>query len=212
MSAILEQSHRRVRRAGVASAAIVVVVLGVAAAARLARAQPRFQEFSGPGLTVSIISPANAAGSSDREPAVILGPGTQPAFALEVTLSPLSRNESGNVAYAAMTPEPLVRRAGAPLWIAFAILGLATAVFTEGKRWRAWLIAGLLVLFAIGAPGCGSDSGSGGHSSTQTVTTVAAEAEVVFQVERETGVAQSVTPLPAIVAGLPLKIGTITGQ
>jgi hypothetical protein len=70
----------------------------------------------------------------------------------------------------------------------------------------------LLVLFAIGAPGCGSDSGSGGPSSTQTVTAVAAEAEVVFQVERETGVAQSVTPLPAIVAGLPLKIGTITGQ
>ena len=104
---------------------------------------------------------------------VIIGPGTEPDFALEVKLSPLSRNESGNVAYAAMTPEPLVRKAGAPLWIAFAILGLATAALSEGKRWRAWLIAGLLVLFAIGAPGCGSDSGSSGPSSTQTVTAMA---------------------------------------
>jgi hypothetical protein len=278
MSAILQHGERRVIRAGLASAAIVVVVVLIAAlpSTRLARAN------NGPGLTVSIISPANGGGAPGQtlqagvfaitnnlavpqtvssvtiafsHPAlfssatlkplspnfarfdvngpppspptasppvasttfsfgfpVIIGPGTQPAFALEVKLSPLSRNESGNVAYAAMMPEPLVRKAGAPLWIAFAILGLATAVFTEDKRWRAWLIAGLLVLFAIGAPGCGSDSGSGGPSSTQTVTAVAAEAGVIFQVERETGVAQSVTPLPAIVAGLPLKIGTITGQ
>jgi hypothetical protein len=63
MSAILEHGPRRVIRARLASAAIVVVVLGVAAAARLARAQPRFQEFSGPGLTVSIISPANGGGA-----------------------------------------------------------------------------------------------------------------------------------------------------
>jgi hypothetical protein len=276
MSAILERGHRRVRRAGVASAAIVVIVVLIAAlpSTRLARAD------NGPGLTVSIISPANGGGAPgqtlqagvfaitnnlsvpqtvssvtiafshpalfssatlkplitiavdyNRAPPgpspvspplasttfnsgfpVVLAPGSVTDFALEVKLSPLSRNESGNVAYAAMTPEPLVRKAGAPLWIAFAILGLATAALSEGKRWRAWLIAGLLVLFAIGAPGCGSDSGSSGPSSTQTVTAVAAEAEVVFQVERETGVAQSVTPLPAIVAGLPLKIGTITGQ
>ena len=276
MSAILERGHRRVRRAGVASAAIVVIVVLIAAlpSTRLARAD------NGPGLTVSIISPANGGGAPgqtlqagvfaitnnlavpqtvssvtiafshpalfssatlkplitiavdyNRPPPgpspvrpplasttfnsgfpVVLAPGSVTDFALEVKLSPLSRNESGNVAYAAMTPESLVRRAGAPLWIAFAILGLATAALSEGKRRRAWLIAGLLVLFAIGAPGCGSDSGSSGPSSTQTVTAVAAEAEVVFQVERETGVAQSVTPLPAIVAGLPLKIGTITGQ
>ena len=276
MSAILERGHRRVRRAGVASAAIVVVVVLIAAlpSTRLARAD------NGLGLTVSIVSPANGGGAPgqtlqagvfaitnnlavpqtvssvaiafshpalfssatlkplitiavdyNRPPPgpspvspplasttfnsgfpVVLAPGSVTDFALEVTLSPLSRNESGTVAYAAMTPEPLVRKAGAPLWIAFAILGLATAVFTEGKRRRAWLIAALLVLFAIGAPGCGSDSGSSGPSSTQTVTAVAAEAEVVFQVARETGVAQSVTPLPAIVAGLPLKIGTITGQ
>jgi hypothetical protein len=276
MSAILERGHRRVRRAGVASAAIVVIVVLIAAlpSTRLARAD------NGPGLTVSIVSPANGGGAPgqtlqagvfaitnnlavpqtvssvtiafshpalfssatlkplitiavdyNRPPPgpspvspplasttfnsgfpVVLAPGSVTDFALEVTLSPLSRNESGNVAYAAMTSEPLVRKAGAPLWIAFAILGLAMAALSEGKRWRAWLIAGLLVLFAIGAPGCGSDSGSSGPSSTQTVTAVAAEAEVVFQVERETGVAQSVTPLPAIVAGLPLKIGTITGQ
>ncbi len=238
MSAILERGHRRVRRAGVASAAIVVVVVLIAAlpSTRLARAD------NGPGLTVSIVSPANGGGAPGQtlqagvfaitnnlavpqtvssvtiafsHPAlfssatlkplspnfvrfdvngpppapptasppvasttfsfgfpVIIGPGTQPAFALEVTLSPLSRNESRNVAYAAMTPEPLVRKAGAPLWIEFAILGLATAALSEGKRWRAWLIAGLLVLFAIGAPGCGSDSGSSGPSSTQTVTAI----------------------------------------
>ena len=64
MSAILEQGHRRVRRAGVASAAIVVVVLGIAAAARLARAQAISQhDVAGPGLTVSIISPANGGGA-----------------------------------------------------------------------------------------------------------------------------------------------------
>jgi hypothetical protein len=273
MSAILEKAHRKVRCVGVALAAIVAAVVVVAAAARLARAQPRFQEFSGPGLTVSIISPANGGGAPGQtlqagvfaitnnlavpqtvssvmiafsHPAlfssatlkplspnfarfdvngpppspptasppvasttfsfgfpVIIGPGTQPAFALEVTLSPLSRNESGNVAYAAMTPEPLVRRAGAALWIAFAILGLATAVLSEGKRRRAWLIAGLLVLFATGAPGCGSDSGSG-SSSMQTVTAVVSTPDIRVDV---TGTLGQLT-----VAGLPLKLGTITGQ
>ena len=244
MSAILEHGHRGVRRAGVASAAIVVVVVLVSALppTRLVRAQGAVSRtlVNGPGLTVSIISPANGGGapgqtlqagvfaitnnvdapltinsvtiafshpsmfssatlkplnptpfSPIRRPTVrppsppaasppvasttfsfgfpvIIGPGSEPAFALEVTLSPLSRNEPGNVAYAAMTPGPLVRRASAPLWIAFAILGLATAALSAGTRRRAWLIAGLVVLFAIGAPGCGSDSGS--PSSTQTVT------------------------------------------
>jgi hypothetical protein len=125
-------------------------------------------------------------------------------FALEVKLSPLSRNDSGNVVYAAMTPEPLVRKAGAPLWIAFAILGLATATLSEGKRWRAWLIAGFLVLFAIGAPGCGSDSGSSGPSSTQTVTAAVSTPDIRVDL---TGALGQLT-----VAGLPLKLGTITGQ
>jgi hypothetical protein len=272
MSAILERGHRRVRRAGVASAAIVVIVVLIAAlpSTRLARAD------NGPGLTVSIVSPANGGGAPgqtlqagvfaitnnlaipqtvssvtiafshpalfssatlkplitiavdyNRPPPgpspvspplasttfnsgfpVVLAPGSVTDFALEVTLSPLSRNESGNVTYAAMTPEPLVRKAGAPLWIAFAILGLATAALSEGKRWRAWLIAGLLVLFAIGAPGCGSDSGSSGPSSTQTVTAISTQVE--FQVE---SLARSlIFPVTPVVAGLPLKLGTITGQ
>jgi hypothetical protein len=274
MSTIFEHGERRVIRAGLASAAIVVIVVLIAAlpSTRLARAD------NGPGLTVSIISPANGGGAPGQtlqagvfaitnnlavpqtvssvtiafsHPAlfssatliplspnfarfdshgpppspptasppvasttfsfgfpVIIGPGTQPAFALEVTLSPLSRNESGNVAYAAMTPGSLMPKAGAPLWIALAILGLATAALSEGKRWRAWLIAGLLVLFAIGAPGCGSDSGSSGPSSTQTVTAISAQVE--FQVE---SLARSlIFPVTPVVAGLPLKLGTITGQ
>jgi hypothetical protein len=66
----------------------------------------------------------------------------------------------------------------------------------------------LLVLFAIGAPGCGSDSGSGGLSSTQTVTAISAQVE--FQVE---SLARSlIFPVTPVVAGLPLKLGTITGQ
>ena len=73
---------------------------------------------------------------------VIIGPGSEPAFALEITLSPLSRYEPGGVAFASMMPGPLVRKASAPLWIASAILGLATAALSGGTRRRAWLIAG----------------------------------------------------------------------
>ena len=276
MSAILEHHHRKVRHAGIASAAIVVVVLGIAAAARLARAQAISQhDVAGPGLTVSIISPANGGGAPGQtlqagvfaitndvgdpltinsvtiafsHPAlfssatlkplnlndtsarfdvngpppgpspvspplasttftsgfpVVLAPGSVTDFALEVTLSPTSRNESGYVAFAAMTPGPLLRKAGAPLRIALAILGLATAALSEGTRRRAWLIAGLLILFAIGAPGCGSDSGSS-PSSTQTVTAIIGPIAT-------SGVAISAVGDIAA-GGLPLKIGTIFGQ
>lgn len=130
---------------------------------------------------------------------MIIGPGSEPTFALEVTLSPMSRNEPGNAAYATITSDLV---AAQPLWIAFAIVGLATATLSAGTRRRAWLVAGLVILFAIGAPGCGSDSGS--PSSTQTVTVVAATLESSISV--------NATPLPAEVAGLPLKIGTIFGQ
>jgi hypothetical protein len=277
MSAILEHPHRKVRRAGIASAGIVVVVLGLAAAARLARAQATSQhDVAGPGLTVSIISPANGGGAPGQtlqagvfaitndvgdpltinsvtiafsHPAlfssatlkplnlndtsarfdvngpppapptasppvasttfsfgfpVIIGPGSEPAFALEVTLSPLSRYDSGDVAFAAMTPSESRGGAATPLWIALAILGLATAALSEGTRRRAWLIAGLLILFAVGAPGCGSDSG-GSPSSTQTVIAVVSTANFEGVVARTIGGQVDV-------GGLPLKIGTIFGQ
>ena len=156
---------------------------------------------SPPGFPTA--SPPVASTTFNFDFPVIIGPGSQPAFALEVKLSPLSRNEPGNAAYAAVTPGPLVRSASAPLWIAFAILGLTTAALSEGTQRRAWLIAGLLVMFAIGAPGCGGDSNSG-PSSTQTVTVVAATLESSIPVNARS--------LPPEVAGLPLKIGTIFGQ
>ena len=268
MSAILEHGHRGVRRAAIASAAIVAAVVVVAAAASLTRAQSTSQhDVAGPGLTVSIISPANGAGAPGQtlqagvfaitnnvgDPLTInsitiafsmpslfssatlkntsarfdingpppgpspvspplasttftsgfpvaLAPGSVTDFALEVTLSPMSRNEPRNAAYATITTDLL---AAQPLWIAFAILGLAMAAMSEGTRRRAWFIAGLVILFAIGAPGCGGDSSSG-PSSTQTVTAVSAEVDL-------TG-GDLISPLPAVIAGLPLKIGTIFGR
>jgi hypothetical protein len=119
---------------------------------------------------------------------------------LTVKLSPVSRNETNGVAYAGVTQGTAAQGVGAPLRIAFAILGLATVTLSEGTRRRAWLIAGLLVLFAVGAPGCGGDSGSG-PSSMQTVVTVSASGFVVAG-----------NASPATITGLPLKLGTITGQ
>jgi hypothetical protein len=277
MSAILEHPHRKVRHAGIASAAIVVVVFLISPflPTRVVCAQVvvgrSLDVVSGqPSLTVSIISPANGGGAPGQtlqagvfaitnnltvpqtinsatiafsDPAlfssatlndtsarfdvngpppgpspvspplasttftsgfpVVLAPGSVTDFALEVTLSPTSRNESGYVAFAAMTPGPLLRKAGAPLRIALAILGLATAALSEGTRRRAWLIAGLLILFAIGAPGCGSDSGSS-PSSTQTVTAIIGPIAT-------SGVAISAVGDIAA-GGLPLKIGTVFGQ
>jgi hypothetical protein len=56
-----------------------------------------------------------------------------------------------------MLPGPL-EKAGTPVWITFAILGLTTVALSKGAQYRTWLIAGLLVLLATGAPGCGSNS------------------------------------------------------
>jgi hypothetical protein len=98
-----------------------------------------------------------------------------------------------------MLPGPL-EKAGTPVWITFAILGLTTAALSKGAQYRTWLIAGLLVLLATGAAGCGSNSGSG-PSSMQTVTVVAATSAI------------SVNATPLLeVAGLLLKIGTIFGR
>jgi hypothetical protein len=70
MSAILEHPHRKVRHAGIASAAIVVVVVLISPflPTRLVRAQDvvarSLDVVSGqPSLTVSIISPANGGGA-----------------------------------------------------------------------------------------------------------------------------------------------------
>jgi hypothetical protein len=59
-------------------------------------------------------------------------------------------------------------------------------------------------LFAVGAPGCGSDSG-GSPSSTQTVIAVVSTANFEGVVARTIGGQVDV-------GGLPLKIGTIFGQ
>jgi hypothetical protein len=92
--------------------------------------------------------------------------------------------------------------------MAFAMLGLAMAALPENTRRRIWLLAGLMILLAGGAPGCGSDSGgrsdSGRPSSTQTVTAVSAASSFAGVVSRTVGL--------VTVTGLPLKLGTITGQ
>jgi hypothetical protein len=148
------------------------------------------------------VSPPSSSTTFTFNSPFFMGPGGEPFFALTVKLSPLSRNETSGVAYAEVIEGSSARGASAPLWLAFAIIGLATAALSEGTRRRAWLIAGLPLLFVIGAPGCGGDSNS--PSSTQTVTAVAAQANV-------TGNAL-IVPMPAVVTGLPLKIGTIFGQ
>jgi hypothetical protein len=90
--------------------------------------------------------------------------------------------------------------------MAFAMLGLAMTALPGGRRRRIWLLAALIILLASGAPGCGSDSDGPGPSSTQTVTGVAAGAQV-----SSGGVLIAIVS-PATVIGLPLKLGTITGQ
>lgn len=162
---------------------------------------PSFSSYPG-GTTASpsITSPPASSTTFTFNPAIEIGPGSQPAFALTVKLSPLSRNEAGKIAYAGMTARDGLRGAGAALSIVFAMLGVAMAALPGGTRRRAWLLAGLMILLAAGAPGCGGDSPSG-PSSTQTVTAVAV-ASARFDVNF------SASPP----AGLPLKLGTITGQ
>jgi hypothetical protein len=145
-------------------------------------------------------SPPTSSTTFTFNPPFAIGPGGEPFFGLTVKLSPVSRNETNGVAYAGVTQGTAAQGVGAPLWIAFAMLGLATVTLSEGTRRRAWLIGGLLVLFAVGAPECGGDSGSG-PSSMQTVVTVSASGFVVAG-----------NASPATITGLPLKLGTITGQ
>jgi hypothetical protein len=93
--------------------------------------------------------------------------------------------------------------------MAFAILGLAMAAIPDSTRRRIWLLAGLMVLFATGVPGCGSDSSGPGPLSTQTVTAISATGSVIAFAGPGADVT---TASPATFRGLPLKLGTITEQ
>jgi hypothetical protein len=130
---------------------------------------------------------------------IVIGAAGRPFFALTVNLaSAQSRNEQGGIAYARMIP--WAHGANGPIWLAFAILGLATATLPTGTRRQAWLLAALMILLAAGTSSCGGDSSN--PSSTQTVTAVAATVEISVN-------ARSVGS-PAPPAGLPLKLGVIT--
>jgi hypothetical protein len=132
---------------------------------------------------------------------IAIGSGGRPFFALTVTMaSAQSRNEHGGIAYARMIPQ--VRGASGPIWLAFAILGLATATLPTGTRRQAWLLAALMILLAAGTSSCGGDSSN--PSSTQTVTAVAAAIDTPGLDVR--------VGSPAPPAGLPLKLGLITLQ
>jgi hypothetical protein len=140
-------------------------------------------------------------------PPFLIGPGAAPFFALTVKLSPLSRNDTDGVAYAGVTEFTVARGAGVPLWTAFAILGLAMAALPGSTRRRIWLLAGLMILLASGAPGCGGDSSGPGPSSTQTVTALSTASVIDFN-----GVVSRTLSGPSTITGLPLSLGTITGH
>jgi hypothetical protein len=155
------------------------------------------------GVTTSVtVSPPTSSTTFTFNPPFAIGPGGEPFFGLTVKLSPLSRNDTSGIAYAGVTEFTAARDAGVPLWMAFAILGLAMAALPGSTRRRIWLLAGLMILLAAGAPGCGGDSNGPGPSSTQTVTAVSAAGPSLALI----------TASPATVTGLPLKLGTITGQ
>ncbi len=145
-------------------------------------------------------SPLTSSTTFTFNPPFAIGPGGEPFFGLTVNLSPLSRNDTSGVAYAGVTEFTAARAVGVPLWMAFAILGLAMAALPGSTRRRIWLLAGLMILLAAGAPGCGGDSSGPGPSSTQTVTAVSGYAI-------SPGVDARV-----VLASLGLKLGTITGQ
>ncbi len=125
------------------------------------------------------VSPPTSSTTFTFNSPFVIEPGGEPFFGLTVKLSPLSRKDTSGVAYAGVTEFTAVRGAGVPLWMAFAILGLAMAALPGSTRRRIWLLAGLMILLAAGAPGCGSDSNGPGPSSTQTVTAVSATGLVI---------------------------------
>jgi hypothetical protein len=147
-------------------------------------------------------SPPTSSTTFTFNPPFAIGPGGEPFFGLTVKLSPLSRNDTSGFAYAGVTEFTAAGGASVPLWMAFAMLGLALAALPGRTRRRIWLLAGLMILLAAGAPGCGSDSS--GPSSTQTVTAVSAVPTFGGVVVRTIGT--------ETVTGLPLKLGTITGH
>ncbi len=135
-------------------------------------------------------------------PPIEIPPGSEMGFTLTVKLSDaVGLNEGGNVAYASMVPGAPMRGAGAPLWMALAIVGLTMAALAGGTRRRAWLIAGLLILLAAEAPGCGSDSAP---STTQTEVAVAGTPVLLLPSD-----VRPLTLPPTTIGGLPLRLGTL---
>ena len=132
-------------------------------------------------------------------PALQIPPGGEPVFALTVKMATsISRNETGSVAYAGMI-STTTTGTSAPLWMALAIVGLAMAGLPAGKRRRATIIAALVILLTLGAPGCGGDNSSA--SSTQSVTAVSAVPNVSHAFA---------TSEPDLVSGLPLRLGVVS--
>ena len=161
------------------------------------------------GVTTAVTAnPPSSSTTFTFNPPFAIGPGGEPFFGLTVKLSPTSRNDTNAFAYAGVTEFSAVRGAGLSLWMAFAILGRAVAALPGSMRRRVWLLEGLMILLAAGAPGCGSDSNGPGPSSTQTVTAVSTGFPVFF----DGVVTRPIGASPATVTGLPLKLGTITGQ
>jgi hypothetical protein len=162
--------------------------------------QPVSQNISGNPLALVTISPPGASTTFSFSTPISVAPGDQSVLALEVKISPISRNESGDVRYASLLPRSRASQAAAPLWIALSFLALVTGALSDRAARRAWLLAGLVILLCIGAPGCGGDSG--GPSSRQMVTLVTATHQAGV-LERNPN---------STVTGLPLNLGIIFGR
>lgn len=168
---------------------------------------PGYNGSNLPGNNVVLSGPSSLANANPAASTTFtfnspypIPPGGEPVFALIVKMATsISRNETGNVAYAAMA-SPAASGAGAPLWMALAIVGLAMAGLPAGKRRRAITIAALVILLTLGAPGCGNDNSSA--SSTQTVTAVNALPRLSVHYDNRT--------LPAADPGLPLRLGVVS--
>jgi hypothetical protein len=76
--------------------------------------QPASQNISGNPLAPVTISPPGASTTFSFSTPISVAPGDQSAFALEVKMSPISRNEPDDVRYASLLPQSRASQAAAP--------------------------------------------------------------------------------------------------
>jgi hypothetical protein len=152
--------------------------------------------LSGGGQSGTVTPPGSNATFTFATP-IAVPPGGSVTFSLSAVIAANPVMLGGEIKYAGLAAAPLPMSTSTwPLSVALSILGITLLGLPDSTRRRAITITVLTLGLAAASTGCGSSS-SGPRV-------------LVGSAQQVTSVVISAAGVPATVAGLPAKLGTIT--